>query len=159
MTITLEGRFTTPEGTPLGGSVKLTVEENGDYLAQFRAKSSSMLGNFDFAIRAYLTGPGTPAFTFAKTGHVSGVDRWARDERGNNPLIQRYWSELSASPHLSVSKDWKWGGAIGGVQSVVEDVFRLGAGAVGAGLGVVIGVTQEAIGWMDQPLGAGRPSE
>ncbi|MDT0488871.1 hypothetical protein, partial [Streptomyces doebereineriae] len=75
-TRTFHGVVTTPSGTPLGGWVDVDVSDNGDYHVKFHMHSSSILGDFDFNLRAYLTAPGFPTMAFIKSGHVSGVDSW-----------------------------------------------------------------------------------
>jgi len=90
-TRTFHGIVTTPAGTPLGGWVDVEVSDNGDYHVKFHMHSSSVLGNFDFNLRAYLTAPGFPMMAFIKSGHVSGVDSWDHEERGHSPLLALYW--------------------------------------------------------------------
>lgn len=76
---TFHGIATTPAGTPLGGWVDVEVSDNGDYHVHFHMHSSSVFGNFDFNLRAYLTAPGFPTMAFIQSGHVSGVDSWDRE--------------------------------------------------------------------------------
>ncbi|MFD3458858.1 hypothetical protein ACFWVM_04040 [Nocardia fluminea] len=154
-TLTFELPVITPPGTPLGGRVRVEVSDNGDYYVKFHTFSSSALGDFDFNLRAYLTAPGFPTMAFIRSGHVSGVDKWDRDERGHNALITLYWSQLKAAPSYSLAKDYKWGGVVGTVEDLVKDIFDIGAGVVGAALGVVIGATREAIDWLGATLGPG----
>jgi hypothetical protein len=150
---TYDAVWTTPSGTPLGGSVHLEVHDNGDYAIHFHAHSSSILGDFDFAVRAYLAVPDGPAFFFHHQGHVSGVDDADYDENGNNPLIRTYWSLFDGSAPFNVTKDYQWGGLVGTLEGLVRDVLDLTAGAVGTAIGAVIGVTREAIGWIGANLG------
>lgn len=152
-TRTFHGIVTTPAGTPLGGWVDVEVSDNGDYHVKFHMHSSSVLGNFDFNLRAYLTAPGFPMMAFIKSGHVSGVDSWDHEERGHSPLLALYWSKLQADATYSVAKEYKWGGVVGTIAELVNDIIDVTAGAVGAALGVVIGATREAIDWLGATLG------
>jgi hypothetical protein len=154
-TLSFDGNVVTPEGTPLGGSVHVEVSDDGSYLVKFHMHSSSLLGNFDFNLRAYLTAPGFATIAFIQSGHVSGVDSWDHDERGSNPLLALYWGQLKAAPRYSVAKDYKWGGVVGTIEDLVKDIFDIGAGAIGDTLGVILGATREAIGWLGTTLGAG----
>jgi hypothetical protein len=154
-TLPFDGNVVTPSGTPLGGWVHVEVSNNGDFYVKFHMHSSSMFGNFDFNLRAYLTAPGFPTMAFIQSGHVSGVDDWDHEERGNNPLLALYWSQLKASATYSVAKDYKWGGVVGTIEDLVRDILDIGAAVVGGALGVIIGATREAIGWLGSRLGPG----
>ncbi len=145
----------TPEGTPLGGWVDLQVQSNGNYQITFHMHSSSIAGNFDFDLRAYLNIPNGPTFFFHHSGHVSGVDSADYPESGTNPLIAMYWSEIQSSGGFTVAKDYQWGGIVGTLDSLVKDILDLGAAIVGTAVGAVIAVTQEAIGWIHANLGPG----
>ena len=90
---------------------------------------------------------------FIKSGHVSGVDSWDHEERGHSPLLALYWSKLQADATYSVAKEYKWGGVVGTIAELVNDIIDVTAGAVGAALGVVIGATREAIDWLGATLG------
>lgn len=99
----------TPEGTPLGGWVDLHLQSNGNYQVVFHMHSSSIAGNFDFELRAYLSASNCPTFFFHHSGHVSGVDSADHEEPGSNPLIAMYWSEIKRSGSFTVAKDYQWG--------------------------------------------------
>lgn len=152
---TYDAVITTPSGTPLGGSVHLEVHQNGDYAIHFDMRSSSIFGDFDFAIRAYLGVPNGPVLFFYHAGHVSGVDSSPFDEIGNNPFIATYWDALAGGAQFSVAKEYQWGGVIGVAEALVRDVLDLFTGAVSTAIGAVIGVTREAIGWIGANLGPG----
>ena len=154
-TRTFHGVVTTPSGTPLGGWVDVDVSDNGDYHVKFHMHSSSILGDFDFNLRAYLTAPGFPTMAFIKSGHVSGVDSWNHEENGHSPLLALYWSKLDNQATYGVAKEYKWGGVVGTLAELVGDILDVAAGAVGGALGVVIGATREAIDWMGATLGPG----
>ncbi|MFO1128069.1 MAG: hypothetical protein U1E66_06520 [Rhodospirillales bacterium] len=111
-TLTFDGDVVTPSGTPLGGWVHVEVSDDGDYYVHFHMRSSSIVGNFDFNLRAYLTAPGFPTMAFVQSGHVSGVDDWNQEERGNNPLVTLYWKQLRAAPSYNIAKEYKWGGVV-----------------------------------------------
>ena len=153
--LTFDQPVLTPAGTPLGGSVHVDVRDNRTCDVKFHMHSSSMLGSFDYTLRAYLTAPGFPVLAFIHSGHVSGVDSADHEEHGTNPLLGLYWSQLAAGPNFSVAKDYHWGGVIGGLNDLVKDVFEIGAGVIGTALGVVIGATREAAEWLGVTLGPG----
>ena len=154
-TLTFDQGVVTPSGTPLGGWVHVEASENGAYYVKFHMHSSSIFGDFDFNLRAYLTAQGFPSMAFVHSGHVSGVDDADYEERGMSPLLALYWPQLKAAPKFNVAKDYQWAGAIGTLDDLVKDIFDIGAGAVGAALGVVVGATREAIGWLGTTLGPG----
>jgi hypothetical protein len=145
----------TPEGTPLGGSVTLNINHDGSYTVEFVMHSSSDFAAFDFQLRAYLSGPGFPTLFFYHSGHVSplGTDD-THPEAGSNPQIEMYWNKI-ATTTFSVAHDYQWSGAVGTLASLVDDLLDIGAVAVGGALGVVIALTQEAIGWLGTTLGPG----
>ncbi len=150
-----DGVIVTPSGTPLGGWVHLDVDESGGYHVKFHMHSSSVLGDFDFQIRAYLQAPDCPVIFFYHEGHVSGVDDSDYEESGSNPLIAMYWSKFVAAPSFSVAKDYEWGGVVGAVEGLVKDLLDITGAVAGGVLGTVIGVTREAIGWLGATLGPG----
>ena len=150
----------TPEGTPLGGWVDLHMQSNGNYQIMFHMHSSSIAGNFDFDLRAYLSASNCPAFFFHHSGHVSGVDSADYPESGNNPLITIYWSQLKRSGNFTAAKDYQWGGVVGTLDRLGNDLIHLRildftAGVFGMALGAVIAVTKEAISWIYANLGPG----
>lgn len=150
----------TPSGTPLGGWIHLEIHGNGDYRITFHMHSSSVLGDFDFDLRGYLSAPGCPTFFFHHSGHVSGVSDNDYPEAGNSPLIAFYWRQLSQSATFTAAKDYQWGGITGTLDRLATDLINLrildfAAGVVGSALGTVVGVTQEAIGWLNANLGPG----
>lgn len=146
----------TPSGTPLGGSVTLNINSDGTYTVEFIMHSSSLLASFDFQLRAYLHGPGIPHLFFYHAGHVApkGTDD-THPEPGSNPLISMYWNQIVNSATFSVAHDYQWSGVVGGIASLVSDLFDIGAAAAGAAIGAVIGLTREAIGWLGATLGPG----
>jgi len=150
----------TPAGTPLGGWVDLHMQSNGNYQVVFHMHSSSIAGNFDFELRAYLSASNCPTFFFHHSGHVSGVDSADYSESGTNPLIAMYWSQIKRSGSFNVAKEYQWGGLVGTLDKLAKDLVSLhlldfGAGVVGTALGAVIAVTREAIGWIHANLGPG----
>jgi hypothetical protein len=155
-TLQFSQEIVTPKGTPLGGRVTVDVQDNGDWHAHFEMHSSSALGDFDFGLRAYLRAPGFPVMSFVHSGHVSGVDSAVYDESGHSPLLALYWAELGPSAQLTASKSYTWGGVVGALEDIVNDVKDIIAGAAGAALGVVIGATKEALKLIGvPPLGPG----
>src|SRR5215471_15969953 len=112
----------TPSGTPLGGWIDLEIHGNGDYKITFQMHSSSVLGNFDFDLRAYLTAPGCPVFFFHHSGHVSGVDDSNYSETGNLPLLALYFPELLYRGMYSAAKDYSWGGIVGTLDRLANDL-------------------------------------
>ena len=110
-THTFHGIVTTPAGTPLGGWVDVEVSDNGDYHVKFHMHSSSVLGNFDFNLRAYLTAPGFPMMAFIKSGHVSGVDSWDHEERGNSPLLALYCRSCRRTPRTASPRNTNGAGS------------------------------------------------
>ncbi|MEO9264737.1 MAG: hypothetical protein ABI282_11660 [Candidatus Baltobacteraceae bacterium] len=149
-------QIVTPSGTPLGGSVTLTVNCDGTYSVEFTMHSSSILASFDFQLRAYLTGPGLPVFFFYHSGHVSptGTDD-THPEPGSNPLIEMYWNTIVSSGTFAVAHDYQWSGVLGGVASLVDDLLNVSAAVAGSAIGAVIGLTSEALGWLNLNLGPG----
>jgi hypothetical protein len=136
----------TPEGTPLGGSVTLNISSDGSYTVEFMMHSSSDFASFDFQLRAYLSGPGFQTLFFYHTGHVSplGTDD-THPEAGSNPIIEMYWDKIVNSGSFSVARDYQWAGAVGTLAGLVDDLLDIGAGAVGAALGVVIALVPEEL--------------
>jgi len=161
-TMSFSGQWSTPDGTPLGGSVTLTVNSDGTYTVEFTAITHSHVPglSFDFQVRAYLSAPGLPScLFFYHAGSVgTNVTKTGEDdhqESGSNPLISLYWNQIVSSASLSIAKDYKWGGPVGTLENLVGDLLEIGVGAVGAAVGAVIGLTQEAVGWLHGSLGPG----
>jgi hypothetical protein len=69
-------------------------------------------------------------------------------------MIQMYWNQI-VNATFTVAHDYQWSGAAGALAGLVDDLIDIGAGAVGGALGVVIALTQEAIGWIGATLGPG----
>ena len=156
MTQAFTAIWNTPAGTPLGGSVTLMASNDGAYTVEFRTQSGSILTPFDFQVRAYLTAPNAPTLFFGHQGHVSGDgtdDTHA--EPGSSVFLQLYWNEYMTSGIFSVSKDYEWSGVTGALHNMVTELIEVASGAVGAAIGLVIGMTSEAIGWLHAALGPG----
>jgi hypothetical protein len=144
----------TPQGTPLGGNVYCEIYKDGRTYVKFHMHSSSIFGSFDFNLRAYITAPGSPAFAFLHSGHVSGVDNADYEEWGRNDLIPIYWPSLQNASYR-VAKDYSWGGIVGAFESLVHDLLDLGAGVIGTTLGAIVGGTREALDWLGIDFGTG----
>src|SRR5215831_15991323 len=150
----------TPEGTPLGGWVDLEIRGNGAYSIYFHMHSSSDLGDFDYDLRAYLSAPGTPAFFFHHSGHVSGVDDSNYPESGTLPLAELLWPQIASGATFEVAHDYSWVGLTGTFDRLADDLLHMrlldaAAAAVGAFTGVVIAATREALDWLNLDLGPG----
>ena len=154
-----QGAWTTPPGTPLGGSVTLNIRSDGTYTVEFLTTSTgtaAFLASYNFQIRAYLGGPGIPTLFFYHAGTVSdkGTDD-THPEPGSNPLIQLYWDQIASSATFTVAHDYQWGGLGGVIDDLVKDLLDLGSAVVGAAIGAVIGMTQEALSLLHTALGPG----
>jgi hypothetical protein len=153
--------WTTPSGTPLGGTITLNVNIDGTYKVEFQTITNShVLGlSFDFQLRAYLTAPGMPCLFFYHAGSVgTNLTKTGEDdhvESGSNALISMYWNQIVNSATFSTGHDYKWAGPVGTITDLVSELLDIGAGALGAAVGAVIGLTQEAIGWLGTSLGPG----
>jgi hypothetical protein len=134
--IHFHGEITT--GTALGGWIDVDVQDSGDYQVHFHMHSKSILGSFDFNLRAYLGAPGFPTMAFVHSGHVSGVDSADHQESGHSEILRVFSRQLKAAPRFEVVKGWSWSGVIGTISDVLEDIAELFAGAAGAALGLVI---------------------
>ncbi|MCO5216945.1 MAG: hypothetical protein M9950_12465 [Thermomicrobiales bacterium] len=144
--------------TPLGGLVNLDIWPDGRYHLKFHMHSSSILGNFDYTLRAYLNAPDFPTLFLLHSGHVSGVDDSDHEEDGFNALIPLYWDQLVAGGSFNVGKDYEWGGIVGGILSIPEflsDLLGFGVDVIASGLGVIIGGTLEASSALGVHLGPG----
>jgi hypothetical protein len=138
------------------------LDDTGTALGGTAFTNSHVVGlSYDFQVRAYLSAPGIPnCLFFYHAGSVgtnvtkTGVD--THQESGSNPLISMYWNQIvSSAATFSVAKDYKWGGLVGTIEGLVIDLLDIGAGAVGAAIGAVIGLTQEAVGLLHTSLGPG----
>jgi len=141
----------TPSGTPLGGWVHLGIEDSGNYRIHFHMHSSSIAGNFDYYLRAYLSAPDCPTFVFAHRGHVSGVnDEDLLIEKGYHPLLASYAAPLKQQGTFRVAKEYGWGGPVGLGLKLLS-----GAGEVASSLGTLVASTPEAIEGFLSSLGPG----
>ncbi len=162
-TMSFSQQWSTPDGTPLGGAVTLNVNSDGTYTVDFKATTRSRVPglSFDFQVRAYLSAPAIPhCLFFYHAGSVGanltsdGVDDHV--ESGSNPLIQMYWSQIvNSATKFSVGKDYKWGGVVGALVNLVDDLIDIVAAAAGTAIGAVIALTREAISWLGITLGPG----
>jgi hypothetical protein len=152
--LSFDQQIITPQGTPLGGNVYVELYKDGRTYVKFHMHSSSIFGDFDFNLRAYVTAAGSPAFAFLHSGHVSGVDNADYEEWGSNALIPIYWPSLQNAQY-NVAKDYTWGGIVGAFESLVNDLLDLGASVLGATLGTIVGATREALDWLGVDLGPG----
>jgi hypothetical protein len=151
---------TTPSGVALGGWVDLEVRSNGATHVHFHMHGSSVLTSYDFSLRAYLQAPNCPTIALISAGHTAGVDSWDHEEDASNPLIAASWGALAAAidggmANFFVQHDWSYSGVFGTVEDVIGDIVEAAGAAVGAGLGVIIGATRDAIGWLHLDLGPG----
>lgn len=153
--LTFDQVWVTPKGTPLGGDVHVELYRDGRTYVKFHAHCSSIFGSFDFTLRAYVSAPNAPAIAFLHSGHVSGVDSSDHDEWGHNPLVSFFYDTIAAQPGYSVVKDYTWAGIVGAAEQLFADLLDLGAGVIGATLGVVLAATREATDWLNTTLGPG----
>lgn len=82
---------------------------------------------------------------------------WDHEEDSRHALLAPFWSQLVAAgdAKLTVQHDWSYSGVMGTLEDLVQDIVEVGAGAVGGTLGVVIGATADAVGWMGVDLRPG----
>ena len=156
--IHFEQQIVTPEGTPLGGSVAVDVWQDGHYHVKFHMHCSSIFGDFDYGLRAYLSAPGFPTLMFLHNGNVSGVDSSDHEEDGSNQLIPLYWSQFAAGATFTVGKDYSWEGVLGtvaGIPGFLVDLLGFAGDFVAGGLGCIIGATLEAVSALGIDLGPG----
>jgi hypothetical protein len=166
-TLHLEGVLETPSGTALSGHISVDLFEDGSWRSRFELHSSSILEPFDVDVRAYVTvanPPATPkpsptyfpAFLFRYVGHVPALGNNSDpDESGLNPLVKLHWRQIRASHQFNIRKDYSVGGVLGSFADVYDEIVSLVGGAVGASLGVVIGVSKDAVGWIGATFGPG----
>jgi len=146
----------------LGGTVTLNLNIDGTYTVEFKTTTNShVLGlSFDFQLRVYLYAQSIPnVLFFYHAGSVgtnlinTGVEDHV--ESGSNPLISMYWNQIVNSATFSTAHDYKWAGPVGTLVDLVGDLLDVGAGALGAAIGAIIGLTKEATSWMGTSLGPG----
>ena len=155
--------WTTSDGSTLGGTVALTISSNGTYFIEFDTIIHSGVPGFScsFQVRAYLDAPGLPhKLLFVHAADIGGdlLKGYGEDdykESGSNPLIAMYWNLIVNSPTLQVMHDQQASGIIGVVDTLVKDLVDAAAAIAGAAIGLIIGVTREAIGWLGTTLGPG----
>lgn len=159
---TFHADVVTPSGTALGGFVDLKVRSDGSFTVSFHMHDSG-IPDYDFQVRAALVACNGMAFMAQHSGHVEGTASTTlthapnRDddhsESGTSELISTFWPQV-VSGSLSVAKDYSPTGVAGFFQDVAKDVFEVGAGVVGASLGVVIALSSE-VGKIFGDLGVG----
>lgn len=161
-TTSFNAQWTTPSGTPLGGSVNLTVNSDGTYTVEFIATTNSHVPglSFDFQVRAYLSAPGMPnCLFFYHAGSVgTNLTKTGKNdyrESGSNPLISMYWNQIVNSATFSVGKSYKWAGPVGTIVDLVDDLVDFAAGAAGAAIGAIIALTREGVSFLHVSLGPG----
>lgn len=159
---TFHADVTTPSGTALGGFVDITVRSDGSYTVSFQMHDSGV-PDYDFQVRAVLTACNGMAFAAQHSGHVEGTVSTTlthapnRDddhtESGISEFISAFWPHVLKGS-LSVSKDYSPTGVIGFFQDLAKVVLDIGAGTVGAAIGVVIAISSE-VGKVFGDLGVG----
>lgn len=155
-TLHLEGVLETPAGTALGGHISVDLWDDGSWRTHFELSSSSIFEPFDVDVRAYVTAPNFPTLVFRHVGHVpaNGHDP-NPDESGVNPFVRMYWDRLKAGHQFKIRKDYSVSGVLGTIADIYDEIVGLLGGAVGTSLGVIIGVTKDAIGWIGATFGPG----
>ena len=155
--------LTTPPATwksggidTIGAQATITVGSDGTFDVQFDIWNGPGVLPYNYQIRAYLIGPNFPAFVFSYSGSI-GTDVTKRvnetvTESGSNPLIAINWGWIQLQSQVQIFLDLQYTGPVGAVVKVVEDVLGFAAGAV---LGVVIGVTADALKVFNVSLGPG----
>ena len=153
--------WTTPGINSLGGSVILTVRSDGTWSATFNTTNGAGVSGYTFQIRAYLIGPNLPVMLFSNSGSIGqnvfhSVSE-SYTETGTNPLIALYWQQIMASgtQFQIAPPDFHFSGVVGFLDKVVSDLLSLAVGAVGGAIGVVLGLTKDAIGALNLNLGPG----
>ncbi|MDE3196891.1 MAG: hypothetical protein KGN84_11140, partial [Acidobacteriota bacterium] len=144
--------ITTPEGTPLGGSVNMILKSNGDYTVTFHMHDSG-IPSYDFSVAAIFTTPGGLTIAASYEGHVEGTGATTfthapnRDSdgavSGSNPMIRMHWADIRGG-RLWATKDYSATGLIGFAEDVVKFVLDVTATVAGIGIGVVIGLAMSS---------------
>jgi len=126
-------------GLPLGGSVHLTVRQNGDFTFSGHAHDSGF-DNIDYVISAVLVTASGIAFTFQHAGHVEGTSAglpFGTPNRnddftttGENPMITRELDGIFAGAHLLATIAGE-DTLVGGLQGMLGDLLSQAAEAIG----------------------------
>jgi hypothetical protein len=150
--VTFHSQITTPTGTALGGTVDVTLKNDGSFSFDVYMHDSGY-DPYDFRVRCVVQSPSGVAMVFQSSGHTDGTGSdllgspnrdFHHSETGTNALIQTYWLDARSSS-MSVNKSYQDAGVLHTVEDIAEDLlgFLVADVTVGAGLALVICVSAE----------------
>jgi hypothetical protein len=154
--VTSHAVFDTAAFSGLGGSMDLTLRQDGSYTVAIHMSNSSRFVAYDYSIRATFTAANSMSFLVAHSGHVGPGTVFGEDahddpipENGMHPFIRQFWPDVvKGNMSKSLAYDAS-GGPLGFLEDVAKDIAIVVtggavAGAAGAGLGFTFALTQQA---------------
>lgn len=150
--VTFHSQISTPSGTALGGTVDVTLKNDGGFSFDVYMHDSGW-DPYDFRVRCVVQSPGGVAMAFQTSGHTDGTGSsplgspnrdFHHSETGTNPVIQQFWLDARFSS-MSVNKSYQDAGVLHTVEDIAKDLlgFLVADVTLGAGLALVVCVSAE----------------
>lgn len=150
--VTFHSQITTPSGTALGGTVDVTLRNDGSFSFDVYMHDSGW-DPYDFRVRSVVQSAGGVAMAFQASGHTDGTGSsplgspnrdFHHSETGTNALIQQFWLDARLSS-MSVNKSYQDAGVLHTVEDIAKDLlgFLIADVTLGAGLAFVVCVSAE----------------
>jgi hypothetical protein len=150
--VSFHANITTPSGTALGGTVDITLSNNGNFSFNVHMHDSGY-DPYDFRVRCAVQSPGGLTLLFQTSGHTDGTGSdllgspnrdFNHNENGFNAQIKAFWLDVRASS-MSVSKSYQDSGVLSTLEDVAKDLlgFLIADVTFGAGLALAVCVSAD----------------
>lgn len=144
--------ITTPSGTALGGTVDITLSNNGNYSFGVHMHDSGF-DPYDFRVRCAVQSPGGVTLLFQTSGHTDGTGSdpfgtpnrdFNHNENGFNAQIKQFWLDVRSSS-MAVSKSYEDSGVLNTIEDIAKDLlgFLIADVTFGAGLAIAVCVSAD----------------
>lgn len=150
--VSFHADITTPSGTALGGTVDITLSNNGNFSFNVHMHDSGW-DPYDFRVRCAVQSPGGVTLLFQTSGHTDGTGSdplgtpnrdFNHNENGFNAQIKQFWLDVRSSS-MSVSKSYEDSGVLSTLEDIAKDLlgFLIADVTFGAGLAIAVCVSAD----------------
>lgn len=150
--VSFHADISTPSGTALGGTVDITLSNNGNFSFSVHMHDSGF-DPYDFRVRCAVQSPGGVTLLFQTSGHTDGTGSdplgspnrdFNHNENGINGQIKQFWLDVRSSS-MAVSKSYEDSGVLNTIEDIAKDLlgFLIADVTLGAGLALAVCVSAE----------------
>ena len=128
--VSFHADITTPSGTALGGTVDITLSNDGNFSFNVHMHDSGF-DPYDFRVRCAVQSPGGVTLLFQTSGHTDGTGSdllgtpnrdFNHNENGFNAQTKQFWLDVRGSS-MSVSKSYEDSGVLSTIEDIAKDLL------------------------------------